>query len=91
MLGDWLSTAHSIWGLGFERHREAVEYRPVDTNLAGEPMCFGSLEVVKGLGRTSVLLYSLFYTFLCLQKGLTPEELDDFRQWPGLVLVAHPA
>lgn len=80
MLGDWLSTAYSIWGLGYERFRETIEFKPVDASRGGQPMDFGVLEVVKGCGRSSILLYSLFYTYLCLQKGLTPEELEDFRK-----------
>lgn len=84
MLADWLSTAQSIWGLGYEGFRESIEFKPLGLESAGKPMGFASLEVVKGCGRASILLFSCFYTYIVLKRGLSEEETEDFRKWPNL-------
>ena len=83
MLGDWVATAESIWSIGYEGFREAVEFQALEFKLVGGPMDFASLMVSKGCGRVSVLLFSLVYTYLKLKDMMTPEEFDDMKQLLG--------
>lgn len=85
MLADWLNTAESIWAMGYESFRESIEFKPLTPDSAKSAMAFASLEVTKGFGRSSILLFSLFYSYVVLKKGLTDEELEDFRKWPGMI------
>ena len=81
MLTDWMGTAQSIWGVKFEDWREPFEVKPsIGSVSPGDPLSFGSLEVVKGCGRMSVLLFSLFYSYLHLKTRLDPEELAAFKE-----------
>lgn len=79
MLTDWLLTAGSIWRDGFEAWREAVEVRPLEQGLLGQQLGFGTLEAVKGCGRTSVLLFSVAYTYKSF-RNMTDEETKDFKE-----------
>ena len=80
---DWISTATSIWSIGFESWREAVEVKPCQPSLIGKPLEFQSIECTKGSGRVSVLLFTVTCCYLDLQKNLSVEELAEFRQPPG--------
>jgi len=81
MLGDWMGTASFIWALKYEGWREPFEIKGVEgVATGGEPLSYASLEVVKGCGRLSVLMFSLFYTYLHLKNMLTDEELESLKQ-----------
>lgn len=88
MLGDWISTATSIWGLGYEGFRESVEFRPADGASAGSPMTFACLEAVKGIGRMSIVLFSFFYSYLSLKTTMNAEELEDMKRCPKIFRIA---
>ena len=45
----------------------------------GAPIDFGALQVVKGLGRLSVLYFAVLWTFFN-KNDLTPEQLADFER-----------
>lgn len=80
MLTDWLGTAQSIWGLGFEGWRESTEIRPLKEELLGQDLDYGAVEAVKGSGRISVLLWTYLYMFLEMKHGLTSEEQEEFKR-----------
>lgn len=81
MLGDWMTVAKSIWVINYEGWREPFEIKPADSSLApGAPVQYGSLEVVKGCGRLSILLFSIFYTYMEFKNQLSDEELESFKQ-----------
>lgn len=80
ILEDWSSTAHSIWGLGYEAWREPLELKPTRPDMLGCPMQFASVEATKGLGRLGVLLFSVTYTFVSFPTSLSDEELTDFQR-----------
>ena len=81
-LADWMIHASSIWSVGFEAWREALELKPLPVCESGNPMVFAGCEVVKGAGRASILLYTITYTYLKLKNSLSEEELQDFRRFP---------
>ena len=81
MLSDWLATAASIWAVKYEAWREPFEIKAVEGKATpGQPLSFASLEVVKGCGRVSILLFSLFYTYLEFKNTLEQEELDSLKE-----------
>lgn len=81
MLGDWMTVAKSIWAINYESWREPFEIKAAESSLApGDPIEYGSLEVVKGCGRLSILLFSIFYTCMELKNQLSDEELESLKQ-----------
>ena len=81
ILEDWMVHASSIWAVGYEPWRESVEMKPVDASLLGQPLEFGSLEVTKGTGRVSILLFTVWYSYMKLKALLeSDEERQEFRK-----------
>ena len=80
---DWASHALSIWNLGFEGWREAIEIKAISQNTVGRTLIFGSVEAAKGTGRISILLYTLCQTYL-MKNSLTQDELDQFAKSFGI-------
>lgn len=86
MLSEWMTTAGSIWATQYEGWREPFEIKALEgIHLAGKSLCFGCLEVVKGCGRLSILLYSLFWTYLKLKNVMINEDMVAFRSYLGIV------
>lgn len=83
MLADWLAVATSIWAAGYEGHRESIELKPLDPNLAGSPMQLASLEATKGCRRLSVLLFTLFWTYLEIRNSLEADDKADLQRTLG--------
>ena len=84
MLTGWMSTAQSIWGIKYEAWREPFEFKAVDGGpQGGQPLDWASLEVVKGFGRMSVLLFSLLYSYINFKNQLSPEETDSLKEFPS--------
>jgi len=81
-LADWMTHASSIWSVGFEAWREALELKPLPVCESGKPMVFAGCEVVKGAGRASILLFTVTYTYLKLKNSLSEEELKGFTRFP---------
>jgi hypothetical protein len=55
--------------------------KPVDASLLGQPLEFGSLEVTKGTGRVSILLFTVWYSYMKLKALLeSDEERQEFRK-----------
>ena len=88
---DWLLHASSIWAVGFEPWRESIEVKPLREDLVGNDLDFGVLEPTKGLGRVSMLLFTVFYSYLKLKDILvdgSPEK-TEFRQYLGQNQTIH--
>ena len=79
-LKDWGQHAISIWSLGYEAWREAIEIRPGNQALLGQPCDYGTIEACKGTGRVSMLLFTVLYTYLEMKDGLSPEEMAGFKK-----------
>lgn len=84
MLGDWVATAESIWAIGYEGFRESVEFRGLESAVAGQPLSWSSIQVSKGCGRVTILQFTVFWTYFQLKNMLTPEEVDDFKKLLGV-------
>jgi glycyl-tRNA synthetase alpha subunit len=70
MLEDWLTHAASIWAIGYEPWREAVEIKPTSQTVLGQHMGFADVEPTKGVGRISMLLFTVWYSYLKLKDVL---------------------
>lgn len=79
---DWMTHATSIWSLGYEHWREAVEVKPVEAGLENKPLTYHSLEATKGTGRVGILLFSLAWSYLKLKTDLesSAEMMADFQR-----------
>lgn len=80
MLGDWTAVAMSVWGCGYEAFREPFEMKPARPDLMGKPLELACLEAVKGCGRMSILLYTVFRTFLELKNSLDDADKADLKR-----------
>ncbi|CAJ1399032.1 unnamed protein product [Effrenium voratum] len=77
ILKDWLLNAWSIYSGGFENYRENVEVTAADNQL-GNPCGFGSVQAAKGIGRVSILLFSVAYTYSHISKSWGEGEQEEF-------------
>lgn len=82
ILTDWACTAQSDWA-GYEGWREGLEFKPVSAGLKGAPLSYGKVEVTKGFGRLSCLLFGLVCTYVHLKNSLTDEEMEEFKKCLG--------
>lgn len=82
VLHDWASTAQSIWA-GYEGWREGLEFKPVKAGLKGNQLDFGQVEVTKGFGRLSILLFTVTYNYIHLKNRLSDEESEQFKRCLG--------
>ncbi|CAJ1344536.1 unnamed protein product [Effrenium voratum] len=83
LLQDWLGTAADIFNNGFEALREPMEVklRGQIQATGGLQLSFGALVPTKGVGRTSIILFAVVYSFLVLKDGMSVDELADFVRW----------
>lgn len=79
LLHLWLATAKDVWHRGFENWREPLEVKLVtDMNdITGTPMALHCLAPVKGLGRLSMILWAMLWTYLH-KDNLDGDAKDDF-------------
>lgn len=82
MYEDWLGNATSIWALGYEPWREAVEIKPCGDDVLGQTFWHKSVEATKGIGRVSVLLYTVWYSYFKLKDVLVENspEREEFQK-----------
>lgn len=73
----WVNTAKDVYLSGFESHREPLECKVRD-EASGD--CMAKFEVTKGLGRTSIILFGIIFSYLEMAADLTNEELQDFQR-----------
>ena len=78
LLTDWLRTAGDVWCLGYEAHRAPIEVRPLE-NVLGLEMKPASLVPTKGVGRATVILFGICYTY-CKMRDMEDPELEDFKR-----------
>ena len=84
MLEDWLTHAASIWAIGYEPWREAVEIKPTSQTVLGNHMGFADVEPTKGVGRISMLLFTVWYSYLKLKDVLlSPPGREEFTKHLG--------
>jgi hypothetical protein len=77
---SWLMTAKDILFRGYEGWREIPEVRAEsDAKVPGETVGFASVVPVKGLGRMSIILWSLLWAYLH-KDPMDAETKDDFRR-----------
>jgi hypothetical protein len=73
-------TAKDILFRGYEGWREIPEVRAEsDAKVPGETVGFASVVPVKGLGRMSIILWSLLWAYLH-KDAMDAETKDDFRR-----------
>ena len=84
LLQDWLGTAHDIVYSGYEGWREPLEVIALPDQL-GKPLEKGSLVISKGIGKASVLLFAVLFTFKELK--LSECETADFARlgWVNMI------
>lgn len=82
LLQDWVSNARDIFSHGYERHRESIEVRH-SSDMWPEVVDYGSVIPVKGLGKISMLLFGLVFTYVNMRDSLTEAELGDFLRLAG--------
>ena len=82
-LHSWVSTLKQILWSGFENWREVMEVKYHQNQMPhGEPMGFAEIIPVKGLGRVSMILWVITYTYK--HMDLDSDELlkhDFLRLW----------
>lgn len=78
---SWLAVAKLIYYQGYEPLREIVEVRVHSSDdlssVLGAPLSFKCVTPVKGLGRMSIVLFGILWTYLH-KDNLTAECLEDF-------------
>ena len=77
-LAHWANTASDVLRLGYEAHREPLEVKKRDP---GQHMAM--LEVTKGAGRTSIILFALVWSYLEMGAAMSDAELRDFKRPAG--------
>lgn len=80
LLQDWLVTAADIYRGGLEGWRETIEVRCDEPSCLGQPVVPGCLRPTKGIGRSSMLMFGLLYTFLNFKESMSQEECQDFAR-----------
>ena len=73
----WLSTAKGLFIEGYEALRELPEVTPVDETLMGNYMDLHTVFTVKGIGRMSIILFGITWTYLN-KDALDSETKTDF-------------
>lgn len=79
-LTSWLATAKEIYMAGFESLRE-----PFEVKLRDGTDGMAKLIVTKGVGRASIILFGILYTYLEFAADLTAGEMKDFCRPMGFV------
>ena len=79
----WQNNASDIYNIGFEAHREALEVTPRQ-NAPKDAMA--KYIVTKGLGRVSIVMFGLAWTFLNIAQNMTEEVEKDFIGREGELL-----
>ena len=80
VLTDWLRVAGDLWH-GFENWREAFETVAADDQVLGKEQRPSMLQVKKGIGRASIIMFGVLYTFQVLKDTMSAEETADFQRW----------
>ena len=85
LLHSWVSTAKDILYRGFEPWREIFLVKVKDPWLVGKPMQFGSVLVVKGMGRISILLWAVLHSYINMKDCISQnaDVQSDFKR-PGM-------
>eukprot|EP00435_Cladocopium_sp_Y103_P056159 s810_g18.t2 len=87
LLTDWLRTAGDVWHLGYEAHRAPIEVRPLE-DVWGLEMKPASLVPTKGVGRATVILFGICYTY-CKMRDMEDPQLADFTRQVSLSKRLH--
>ena len=79
VLTDWLRTAGDVWTVGYEAWRSPIEVCPLTDDVLGQAVKPCTLVPVKGVGRASIILFAVCYSYMNL-RDMGPEELEDFSR-----------
>jgi hypothetical protein len=82
-LHSWVSTLKQILWSGFENWREVMEIKCTEDPMpCGQPMKFGTILPVKGLGRVSMILWAIIHTYKNMElSNNEPLKQDFLRLW----------
>ena len=83
-LAYWINTATDVFNSGFEPHREILEVKERDSTRH-----MAKLEVTKGVGRASIILFALVWTYLELAPKIEDHELEDFKRHTGFETIKN--
>ena len=87
---SWLTTAKGIMYQGFENWREVLEVKSVAPEMpTGEPLGYFSVVPVKGMGRVSIILWVVYWTYLHKDELDSESKTDFIRQVKGHNFVAR--
>lgn len=76
----WLSTAKDLFHAGFECWREVIEVKAIEDPFpSNKPMDFRTVMPVKGLGRISMILWGVYWTYL-QKDNLDEDSRADFAR-----------
>lgn len=84
LLYSWLSTLKEVLNLGFEDWREVIEGKIQEPPEGPGPhvLGFGSVLPVKGMGRVSIILWSIYHSYVNLRDVIDScaEVKADFQR-----------
>ena len=78
---SWVMTAKDVLHRGFESWRCTAEVRPSLGTKPEGPYNFECLDCVKGLGRLTIILFAVVYTYMH-KRDMSEEMQADFTR-PG--------
>ena len=78
-LQAWVRVARDVFHSGYENWREPFEVK-LSKELVDAKLSYSSLQVTKGVGRTSILFFGVLWTFLRLKDKLSMEQQSDFKR-----------
>ncbi|CAK9095365.1 unnamed protein product [Durusdinium trenchii] len=83
-LHSWISVLRAILLNGFETWREVMEVKAVDDPIPlNQPLDYGKVLPVKGLGRMSMILWAIVHTYKHLADKISSGGpfTEDFLRW----------
>lgn len=79
-LASWLATAKEIYMAGYESLRE-----PLEVKLRDGASGMAKLIVTKGVGRASMILFAIAFTYFEFAAEMSAEQMKDFRRPMGFL------
>ena len=79
----WLSTAKGLYIEGYEGLREIPEVSPIEMDLMGNLLGYHNVSAVKGIGRMSIILFGIAWTYLNKDTMDDEVKVDFLRHTMG--------
>ena len=81
ILHSWYGVLKDILYRGFESWREVMEVKCVDGTIPfSQPLDYGKVHAVKGMGRISMLLWAVVHTYTHCRNSLSLEDTADLAR-----------